>query len=76
MLDDERQLLTMCKPEVTLQSGLSDSHYDVAERCVDKGWIVFVRDEEEVIPGPGQPAAKIERAVYKITPAGAAALSS
>lgn len=79
MLDDERKLLAMCKPEVTLQSGLSaatNGHYDVAARCVENGWLVFVRDEEEGIPGPGQPAAKIDRAVYRITPAGAAALSS
>lgn len=78
MLDDERNLLAMCKPEVTLMSGLSDAendHYSVAARCVDKGWLVFVRDEEEVIPGP-PPAMKIDRAVYRITPAGSAALSS
>ena len=78
MLDDERNLLSMCKPEVTLQSGLSDAsnyHYAVAARCVESGWLVFVRDEEEVIPGP-PPSLKIDRAVYRITPAGMAALTS
>ena len=76
MLDDERNLLAMCKPEVTLQSGLVDAtndHYSVALRCMDKGWLVFLWDEEEVIPGP-PPAMKIDRAVYRITPAGLAAL--
>lgn len=75
MLDDERNLLLMCKPELTLQSGLSNVHYDVAARCVDNGWLVFLWDEEEVIPGP-PPAMKIDRAVYRITPAGSAALFS
>ena len=78
MLNEDRQLLLLCNPEVTLQSGLSDAsnqHYAVAARCVENGWLVFVRDEEEVIPGP-PPSLKIDRAVYRITPAGAAALLS
>lgn len=78
MLDDDRKMLSLCNPEVTLQSGLSDDanhHYYVAARCVENGWLVHVRDEQEVIPGP-PPSLKIERSIYRITPAGAAALSS
>lgn len=77
MTNEERALMELCAPELVLQSGLTgeaNKHYSVAMRCIDKGWLVFVRDEEEVIPFP-PPAMKIGRSIYRITPAGAAALT-
>lgn len=69
MTDDERNLLRLCNPEVTLQllvpfmedqplDKSKNRHLDVAEDCVGKGWLEFVRDR------------KPNQSVYRITPAG------
>ncbi len=77
MRDDERNLLLLCKPEVTLQGDFSGNRtFYVAERCVDLGWLEHVRDDQEIIAGPGQPQVKLEQSVYRITQAGADALAS
>ena len=75
MRDDERMLLSMCRPDVTLRSGFKDHPmFDAAARCIDAGWLAFVKDEREAIDGPGRPQALMVQSVYRITPKGAEAL--
>lgn len=72
MTDDERKLLEMCRPEVTLQSApkshredivARNPHFYVAAGCEQKGWLEFVREQD------------FDQCVYRITKAGAAALA-
>lgn len=76
MTDAQYALLVSCKPEVTLQAFIpplwmsdrgkvmerSNTHYAVAQDCIDMGWLEFVRDQEP------------HQTVYRITPAGSDAL--
>lgn len=76
MTDEEKQLLSMCQPEVILQAhkqifGVID-HVEndrrnrvfcVASRCESHGWLEFVREKE------------FDQCVYRITKAGADALA-
>jgi hypothetical protein len=73
MTDAQKQLLALCKPEVTLQAapvGLTypdesaNAHFYVAEQCRSKGWLRFVRDRS------------FNQSTYRITQAGAAALAA
>jgi hypothetical protein len=72
MTEAQRDLLKMCRPEVTLQGWVgsggartSDNpHLVTAEQCVSEGWLEFVRDKND-----------FKQSVYRITPAGADALA-
>lgn len=72
MSDAERELLEMCKPEVTIQYYKSPTGYrsednphgEAAADCELKGWLEHVSDNEEFL-----------QSTYRITPAGADALA-
>jgi hypothetical protein len=75
MTDAQKQLLAMCKPDVVLQANRVLFHgwpkpaednplFYVAAQCESEGWLAHVRDDD------------FEQVVYRITPAGAAALAA
>lgn len=73
MTDDERKLLEMCRPEVTLQSAPkshrvdvveNNPHFYVASGCVQNGWLEVVREQD------------FNQVVYRITKAGADVLAA
>lgn len=76
MTEEEKKLLSMCRPEVTLQAAVptvgEGAHLEndprnrvfyVAACCKSKGWLEFVRDKE------------FDQSVFRITQAGAEALA-
>jgi hypothetical protein len=67
---DERYLLQMAKPDVTLQAGLHSDpkhnpHFYAAACCVENGWLEALPEKDK---------DEFQQATYRITPAGLDAL--